>query len=103
VPYITIDQDFLSHPKTITISPLAQLLFLRSIIYAGKHLTDGVLPPNIVALLGYDLEQYSYCQLNENRQVIFSAEVKLAHLVGELVNVGGGSLHLMAVLPFMTI
>lgn len=56
MPYIRIELEFLNHPKTITLPPLAQLLFFRSIIYCAKHLTDGVLPQASPLLLGYDMQ-----------------------------------------------
>ena len=55
MPRINLDIDFLTHPKTLSISPLAQLLFIRSIIYAAKHLTDGFVPAGAVAYLSHDL------------------------------------------------
>ena len=54
MPRINLDLDFLDHPKTLSVSPLAQLLFIRSIIYCARHLTDGHLPKSAPQLLTHD-------------------------------------------------
>jgi hypothetical protein len=59
MPRINIDLDFLTHRKTISTSPLAQLLFIRSLIYAATHLTDGFIPQAATSLLSFDLTQYT--------------------------------------------
>jgi hypothetical protein len=56
--HVQLDLDFLTHPKTLATSPLAQLLFIRSLIYAASHLTDGFIPEAALPQLSYDLTQY---------------------------------------------
>jgi uncharacterized phage protein (TIGR02220 family) len=56
--HVQLDLDFLTHPKTLATSPLAQLLFIRSLIYAASHLTDGFIPEAALPQLSYDLMQY---------------------------------------------
>lgn len=58
MPHIQLEIDFLTHPKTLATSPLAQLLFIRSLIYAATHLTDGFIPEAALPQLAYDLTQY---------------------------------------------
>lgn len=58
MPHVQIEIDFLTHPKTLATSPLAQLLFIRSLIYAATHLTDGFIPEAALPQLAYDLTQY---------------------------------------------
>jgi hypothetical protein len=58
MPHIQIEIDFLTHPKTLAISPLAQLLFIRSLIYSATHLTDGFVPNAAIPQISYDLTQY---------------------------------------------
>jgi hypothetical protein len=41
MPWVKIDDDFNEHPKALAVGPLAQLLYLRSIIYSSRYLTDG--------------------------------------------------------------
>lgn len=59
MPRINLDLEFLTHPKTVSVSPLAQLLFIRSIIYAARHLTDGFIPAGALTYLTCDLRTYS--------------------------------------------
>ena len=58
MPHIVIDLDFSTHPKIVKLDPLSQLLFLRSLQYAGKHLTDGFIPKEAIPLLTYDFIPY---------------------------------------------
>ena len=86
--YIKIELEFLSHPKTVTVSPLAQLLFLRSIIYSGKHQTDGVLPAGIHLLLGYDFSRYHTGDVDEEGRVQYVEILSIDDFVKELVDIG---------------
>jgi len=58
MPHVQLEIDFLTHPKTLATSPLAQLLFIRSLIYSATHLTDGVIPAAAIPTISYDLTQY---------------------------------------------
>jgi hypothetical protein len=78
MPRINLDLDFLDHPKTLTVSPLAQLLFIRSIIYCARHLTDGHLPKSAPGLLMHDF----FCPVEE-----FSPPLA-TNLIRELVDIG---------------
>lgn len=78
MPRINLDLDFLDHPKTLNVSPLAQLLFIRSLIYAARHLTDGKLPKSAYCLLTHDF----FCPIEQN------APSLSLELVNELVKVG---------------
>ena len=66
MPRINIDLDFLTHPKTVSIEPLAQLLFIRGLIYSATHLTDGFLPEKAIRQLAFDFEDYDR---NHNREL----------------------------------
>lgn len=78
MPRINLDLDFLDHPKTLSVSPLAQLLFIRSIIYCARHLTDGSLPKSAPQLLMYDF----FCPIEQ-----FSPPLAI-DLIRELTDVG---------------
>jgi hypothetical protein len=86
VPHIQLDLDFLTHPKTLAISPLAQLLFIRSLIYAATHLTDGFIPAPAMAPLTYDLTQYERCHfVPENVHAAIPDVVTVEELIAELL------------------
>lgn len=55
MPHIILDVNFPTHPKVVRVSPLAQLLHIRAMLYSCQHLTDGKLHRPIIAMLGYDL------------------------------------------------
>jgi hypothetical protein len=54
MPRINIDLDFLTHPKIVSLHPLAELLHVRALIYCARHLTDGFVPEGAIPLLTYD-------------------------------------------------
>ena len=85
MPRINLDLDFLTHPKTVSISPLAQLLFIRSIIYSARHLTDGFVPAGAIALLTHDMIDF-------NQSPYSTADAFIAEIegVGWWVKVTGG-------------
>ena len=78
MPRINLDLDFLDHPKTLTVSPLAQLLFIRSLIWSARHLTDGKIPKSAARMLTYDF----YCPIEDH------VPNCLLDLVSELISVG---------------
>lgn len=57
---IHLDIDFLSHPKILQLDPLTELLFIRAILYAARHLTDGFIPHNALGLLTHNFDDRAY-------------------------------------------
>jgi len=57
MPWARIDDQFPDHPKVIGAGPLAELLHVRAICYANRHLTDGVIPAGIVPRLAHDFDR----------------------------------------------
>lgn len=51
VTWFKVDDGFYSHPKTLALSPEAVALWVRAGSYCGRHLTDGVVPRHVLALL----------------------------------------------------
>ena len=49
--WFKVDDSMWSHPKTLGLSHRAMALWVRAGSYAGNHLTDGVIPRNVLALL----------------------------------------------------
>lgn len=43
-PYITIQEDLPDHPKITAVGNFGFLLYITSICYANRHLTNGVIP-----------------------------------------------------------
>jgi hypothetical protein len=39
-----LDDTFLGDPKFLEIGPIAELAFVRGLVYCGRHLTDGLMP-----------------------------------------------------------
>lgn len=50
--WFKIDDGFWSHPKVITLPAAAGWLWVRAGTYSMQHLTDGVIPDPVVAVLG---------------------------------------------------
>lgn len=50
--WVKLDDGFWNHPKVLTLSDGAFRLYVRSLSYAGRYLTDGELRPSVVRLLG---------------------------------------------------
>ena len=49
--WIRIDDSFADHPKLIAAGPIAQLIQIRALCYASRHLTDGFIPPGAIPSL----------------------------------------------------
>lgn len=49
--WFKIDDNFWSHPKTVGLSSDAVALWVRAGSYCGNHLTDGVVPRHIMAMI----------------------------------------------------
>ena len=78
MPRINLDLDFLDHPKTLTVSPLAQLLFIRSLIWSARHLTDGAIPKAAERMLTHDF----FCSIEDH------VPNCVLNFVAELITVG---------------
>lgn len=52
MPWFKIDDGFWSHPKTLQLSDGAQALWVRAGSWCVTHLTDGVIPPYALTVLG---------------------------------------------------
>ena len=55
--WIRIDDTFPSHPKVIAAGPRAAWLYVCSLCYANRHLTDGWLPASILPVLAPGVRQ----------------------------------------------
>jgi hypothetical protein len=89
MPRINLDLDFLTHPKTLSVSPFAQLLFIRSILYSARHLTDGFVPAGAVAYLTHDLFDHTHAPFPDTGELISQLEA-----VGWWVkSTGGHTIH----------
>ena len=42
--WVKFDDQFNNHPKVLAAGPLAQLLYMKAIVYCGQYLTDGFIP-----------------------------------------------------------
>jgi hypothetical protein len=51
VSYATLDDNISDHPKVIAVGNAAELVFMRSIVYANRVRTDGVIPAAVVPFL----------------------------------------------------
>jgi hypothetical protein len=49
--WVKLDDHFVDHPKIISIGPIAGWLFVASLCYANRLLTDGFIPENQVPRL----------------------------------------------------
>jgi hypothetical protein len=89
MPHIQLDVDWITHPKTLSVSPLAQLLFVRSLIYCVKHLTDGHLSFPASKHLALDLAQYQV-DASPRRDIATSSSNYLTPewLISELISSG---------------
>jgi uncharacterized phage protein (TIGR02220 family) len=56
VTWVRLDDSFADHPKLKRAGPLAQLVQVRALCYAGRYLTDGFVPHSVVRdfLWGFD-------------------------------------------------
>jgi|GEM_PF-3118815 len=52
MPYAQIDTEALSHPKVLALSDAAFRLWVASLAYCQRHLTDGALPEACLVALG---------------------------------------------------
>lgn len=57
MPYAQIDTEALSHPKVLALSDAAFRLWVASLAYCQRHLTDGALPEACLVALGVRLHQ----------------------------------------------
>lgn len=55
--WFKVDDGFWSHPKTVDLSAGAVALWVRAGSYCGNHLTDGVIPRHVLAMLQGTTEQ----------------------------------------------
>ena len=55
--WFKVDDGFWSHPKTVDLSAGAVALWVRAGSYCGNHLTDGVVPRHVLAMLQGTPEQ----------------------------------------------
>ncbi len=46
-----VDDGLFEHPKFADLSDRAKLLYIASLVYGNKHLTDGVIPPSGLRLI----------------------------------------------------
>lgn len=88
MPRINLDLEFLTHPKTVSISPLAQLLFIRSILYAARHLTDGFVPAGAITSLTCDMLNYDITTATVGEYASCGRNLEANDLVTELESVG---------------
>lgn len=44
MPWVRLDDNFFTHPKSVGLSTTAVTVFIRCICYASQHLTDGAVP-----------------------------------------------------------
>ena len=56
-PYITVTFEFFDHPKTVALTPAAQLHILRLWAYCGRYLTDGEIPRTVLESAGKKVAQ----------------------------------------------
>jgi len=48
MPWVRLDDSILDHPKLINAGPMAERLYIRSIVWSSRHLTDGAVPKKAV-------------------------------------------------------
>lgn len=51
-----IDAGYSENIKAASVGPIGQLIHFRSILYAVRNLTDGIIPRSAISLLTHDLE-----------------------------------------------
>jgi len=90
MPRINIDLDFLTHPKVVSIDPLSELLFIRSLIYSAIHLTDGALPCSVLSLLAHNFHAIIDCSrfITEKNNGNIDDARSIEGLAEQLVDVG---------------
>jgi len=47
--WVKLDSAYYDHPKMAAVSPMAELLYVRSIAWSGRNRTDGRLTPKAAA------------------------------------------------------
>ena len=62
MPYLNLDDNFADHPKVDGLTDGAFRLHVSAMLYAAKHLTDGVLPATRVPRLA---PRYKTTQVKE--------------------------------------
>lgn len=51
MPWVRLDDTFADHPKFLSAGPIAQLIQVRALCYAARHLTNGFIPHSILPWL----------------------------------------------------
>ena len=55
--WVKLDDQFSDHPKLLKVGPLAGWLWVSSLAYSSRYLTDGFIPeeavPRLINLLGF--------------------------------------------------
>lgn len=55
MPWVRLDENFPDHPKMVAVGPLGRDLFVSTLCYCNRHLTDGFIPRAQLPLLAnYD-------------------------------------------------
>ena len=49
--YVKVDDGIFSHPRMLSVHPLARLLWVAGLCHAGQHVTDGVVPRSVLPIL----------------------------------------------------
>lgn len=49
--WVKLDDQFFTHPKSLTVGPSGQLLFIAGLCYSAANLTDGKIPKGAVTLV----------------------------------------------------
>jgi len=58
MPWVRIDDSFDDHPKTLKLSPFAVTMHIRALCWCNRHLTDGVVPEQVLERLYFGLGQW---------------------------------------------
>ena len=56
--WIRLDDQFATHPKLVTVGPVAAWLWACGLSYAARYLTDGFIPTKALDCLGASDEEY---------------------------------------------
>lgn len=84
-----LNATFPTHPKTLAVGPIGELIHVRAICYAARYLTDGFIPVAVIPTLLGGLETLRVTEGVRNRaRIKLGQDASKVDWIGVLVRAG---------------
>lgn len=92
--WVKLDDKYAEHPKIAAAGPLAELLWIRSLAYCNRNLTDGFIPYSVAATLVSWRFLDPFHELDDGRRAMVD--------VGMTSGMSGDDVDCEALFPYLT-